>query len=820
MAAGIPDVLADPVGVAVALVAGAEPALSRAAVQDVVISVAGGRAKRRKLAAALAERPAVLADGRSPAPRVIGDLLIALRKAGATVISAPACAGCGKDLTAMQRRGQDWYCRACGLRRERCGSCGSTRQVTFRDRDGQPRCRRCPPGDGPDPAAVIAGIVAAIDPAVPAGAVISAVHAVAARSGQRRRLAWALEDEPGLLTGAGARAPTPSVLRLIGMLCDAGASGIVRPPCSGCGRVVHLRRRIGGQWSCSNCVARSRSQPCARCGAIRQAAARDEHGRPLCSQCLIADPANQEACAGCGRCRPVHVRVPGGPLCATCVPWKILTCGICGNDAPCLISKATGKPWCRACKKRWIRCARCGGTGPLRGGTLSEPLCSACTRPDPGFWHSCPDCGQPGRIQPGPCARCAMQQRLRDLLGNQDGEIRPQLQALYHALASTDRPATTAAWLRKSAAPAIIGELAGKDLTHHTLDELPAGKTAEHLRAVLVAIGTLPPRDEQMRRLERWTAQVIAGRPDPGQQQQLHRYAVWHVTRRLRARLGGAHATPNQVTAAQRNIKAAAALLDWLSARDLTLATARQGDLETWLASAQATHRADAGNFVRWARKHKLTSLEFAAIRWSGPAGVIDTEARWEQARRLLHDSALKPEDRVAGLLVLLYAQWPATISQLTLGHIQAAGGQVQIRLGREPVTLPEPLDTLILQLVTTRRGHAVIGDQGTSAWLFPGGQPGRPISAYRMSQRLRQLGIHSGQARSAALFQLATDLPAAVLARMLGIHITIAVTWQRAAAGDWAAYAAEISRRNRPARTPQDPSQPDLQRHSDSSDI
>ena len=127
MAAGIPDVLADPVGVTVALVAGVEPALSRAAVEDLVISVAGGRAKRRKLAAALAGRPAVLADGRSPAPRVVGDLLIALRKAGATVISAPACAGCGKDLAAMQRRGQDWYCRACGLRRERCGSCGSTR---------------------------------------------------------------------------------------------------------------------------------------------------------------------------------------------------------------------------------------------------------------------------------------------------------------------------------------------------------------------------------------------------------------------------------------------------------------------------------------------------------------------------------------------------------------------------------------------------------------------------------------------------------------------------------------------------------------------
>ena len=122
----------------------------------------------------------------------------------------------------------------------------------------------------------------------------------------------------------------------------------------------------------------------------------------------------------------------------------------------------------------------------------------------------------------------------------------------------------------------------------------------------------------------------------------------------------------------------------------------------------------------------------------------------------------------------------------------------MRIRLGREPVVLPEPLDALVLQLAATRRGHAAIGDQGTSTWLFPGGQPGQPISAFQLTERLRQLGIHSGQSRSAALFQLATDLPAAVLARMLGIHISVAVAWQRASAGDWIAYAADVSRRAR----------------------
>jgi hypothetical protein len=85
-----------------------------------------------------------------------------------------------------------------------------------------------------------------------------------------------------------------------------------------------------------------------------------------------------------------------------------------------------------------------------------------------------------------------------------------------------------------------------------------------------------------------------------------------------------------------------------------------------------------------------------------------------------------------------------------------------------------------------------------STSWLFPGGRPGCPISSYRLAERLREHGIYSGQARPTALFQLATDLPAAVLARMLGIHITVAVAWQRASAGDWTAYAADVSRRTR----------------------
>jgi hypothetical protein len=58
----------------------------------------------------------------------------------------------------------------------------------------------------------------------------------------------------------------------------------------------------------------------------------------------------------------------------------------------------------------------------------------------------------------------------------------------------------------------------------------------------------------------------------------------------------------------------------------------------------------------------------------------------------------------------------------------------------------------------------------------------------------VRQLNTHGIQARiagSAALINLATDLPAAILADLLGLHINIAVRWVKRAKRDWASYLA-----------------------------
>ena len=784
---------ADPVGFVVSLVGELEHDLGAEQVREAVSEVAGGRAKSRKLATFLSARPGVLRDGLSPAPRAVADLLVALRRAGARSVSPPHCAQCGKELRTYQRVGQDWYCAVCGPRPERCSACGELRRVATRDRAGGPRCRRCPDGDGRDPVGLICERVTALQPDVDAELVAATVREVAPRPSHQQRLAWALEDNPALLTGAGHLAPVPALLRLVERLDERGVTGVTRPACPRCHRVVRPHKPLGGERVCRNCVAKARAQPCARCGALREPATRDVQGRPLCPGCLVADPANLEACVNCGRRRPVSARTAEGPLCSACPPLPVAICSICHESGPCGTSRLTGRPWCPACQRRSARCASCRRVGQICSGTLLEPLCEACTAP--AYRPGCPACG--GRPRPGSCPACRLDRRLRELLAP-DGSVHPGLRPLHEALAATRPPTTALSWLGRSVVSGFLADVAAgrRQLSHQELDCLPQGQALGHLRAVLVSTGALPARDENMARLERLLDGLLASREGPAERQLLHRYAVWHLLRRLRRRSNGQAITHGQLRALRQQVRAAVSLLDWLSAEDLTLATCRQGDLERWLSRAEGVNHYHSGNFVRWAARQRLTGLVFPATRWQGPTSVLDSQARWEAARRLLHDGTIGTRDRFAGLLVLLYAQKTTVVSRLTTDRLDVSEGRVRLRLGKVPIVLPDQVADLALGLMTNQRGHATVGAEATSPWLFPGGQPGRPISASYLQQRLKALGVQPRQARGTALFELAAELPAALLARMLGIDVSAATAWQRISSGDWTAYAAEVSRR------------------------
>ncbi|WKN60658.1 hypothetical protein HJ581_0044075 [Rhodococcus opacus] len=174
-----------------------------------------------------------------------------------------------------------------------------------------------------------------------------------------------------------------------------------------------------------------------------------------------------------------------------------------------------------------------------------------------------------------------------------------------------------------------------------------------------------------------------------------------------------------------------------------------------------------------------------------------DDDTRWVLARRLLHEDTLATVDRVAGLLVLLYGQMVSRIASLTIDDITATDGVVRLRLGREPLLLPSPLDVLIFELVDRRCGNASLGHTDDHRWLFPGGMPGRPMSAAHLGKRLRAVGIAGRVSRNTALMETAATMPAKAMSELLGIGVTSATRWSELASASRADYAAEISRRH-----------------------
>jgi hypothetical protein len=310
---------------------------------------------------------------------------------------------------------------------------------------------------------------------------------------------------------------------------------------------------------------------------------------------------------------------------------------------------------------------------------------------------------------------------------------------------------------------------------------------------MLTAGGVLPPRDEELARAEQWLITLLAGIGIPEHRRFVHAFATWQVMRRLR-RTSETRRRPRTCTAHARNtISAAARFLSWLDARGAALAGCRQADVENWLATGPgACHVRD---FLAWAARHGHCQALDVPRPPRHTRTAIGASQRWDLAARMLHDGTIETTDRVAGCLVLLFGQTMTRIAALTTSQVTRHHNGVTIQLGQHDVPVPAPLGDLLLTLIADGKPYTGIGSPADSKWLFPGLLPGRPITPARLADRLRTLGVPVQAGRRAALTDLAAQLPAAVLADLLGLHPATAVKWMHQAGGNWNRYAAELAR-------------------------
>ncbi|MHB1063073.1 MAG: hypothetical protein ACYC1Z_01025 [Georgenia sp.] len=411
--------------------------------------------------------------------------------------------------------------------------------------------------------------------------------------------------------------------------------------------------------------------------------------------------------------------------------------------------------------------------------------------------HVCADCGREDKLyERGRCERCSLVRRTGELLRAGGEQVPDALVAVGDAIAATSIPRTALNWLRRGAGAAVLADLAAGTtaISHAALDAHPRRRGADYLRHVLVMADVLPARDEPLARIEAWVADVLADVQDGEHRRLLQAYATWQVLRRLRRR--AAHNTTGQSPTSypRTQLLVAIRFLAWLHPRGVPLAQCSQGDVDSWLAEWPAGY--PVRDFLGWAAEHHhcLPMLVPAVPRTTGTS--IDADERWMLIARLLHDDTIDLADRVAGALLLCYGQQLSRIVVMRTEQVHRHPDSVSLRFGIHDITVPEPLSGLLTDLIDVgRRSHRGVGAPATSPWLFPGPLPGRPITASRLGERLRLLGIRALPARRATLLQLASEVPAAVLAELLNLTPGTATRWTRDAGGDWSRYAAELAR-------------------------
>ncbi|MFN2569681.1 MAG: hypothetical protein ABR564_08805 [Candidatus Dormibacteria bacterium] len=376
-------------------------------------------------------------------------------------------------------------------------------------------------------------------------------------------------------------------------------------------------------------------------------------------------------------------------------------------------------------------------------------------------------------------------------------EMSSKLAPLKEMLEGASNAASTLGWLDRGGNADLLKALIEGSLPmeHDTFDRA-SSKAANHLRLMLVVAGILPPRDEEMARLERWLAEQLGGIPVLEDRQVVDAYAKWYVLRRIRQRAERNGGTTRSTASARRTILATIRFLAWLRNRATPLKGLCQADIDLWLGSGPVG-RTHVRSFLSWAANHRLAPATSVPSRRSGlPASPVPAKDFHAFLRRLAFDEAIPTVERTAGLLVALYGQPVTRLVRLRIADVIREDERVFLQLGTTKLEVAPRVAQLLTALAEDRRTCVGPG-VSSSAWLFPGGLPGQPMTADWLGLRLGVLGMPAGTLRTAGLLDLAAEVPAAFLAELLGMSATTAVRWVHAAGGDWTGYAASFLRGN-----------------------
>ena len=370
-----------------------------------------------------------------------------------------------------------------------------------------------------------------------------------------------------------------------------------------------------------------------------------------------------------------------------------------------------------------------------------QPTCVTCSGVPLNL--TCHHCGVEARMaRGGTCYRCQLKHMVEEVLAGPGGAIPESLVPLAQAICSMRRPASGVTWMRANPrVPTLLRDLAAGRiaLTHDALDSLPASRTVEYLRELLVGCGALPPRDRHLATFERWLSHKLSGIEDMEQRRLIERFGRWHLLRRLRDQSRHGSVSTGAFLHAKQSTTAAIQFLAWLQQRGRAITDCTQHDFDAWVAAGRST-RDHANRFLYWALDHRI--VRGLTVRRSSYAGrTLTAEERLTLLRQLLQHDRLPIRYRFAAGLILLFGQPAHRVAALRLEQVRAESTSVRVRLAGDWLDVPEPFAGLVRAHLADRVNMNTAANPN-SPWLFPGQMPGKHVTPQSIVDVLRNAGI------------------------------------------------------------------------------
>jgi len=466
---------------------------------------------------------------------------------------------------------------------------------------------------------------------------------------------------------------------------------------------------------------------------------------------------------GCARCKGHYELVaswPDGSICGYCYQAAKRTTGICA----------------------------CGHQGVLPGLIDDRPACRRCSGVKLNV--DCVACGAEAELYSGGrCQRCVLSVTAQRLLTHPDtGLITAQLQVIVDALTAMHRPNSGRVWIRQPHVQSVLRELARHPtLTHEVVDRLPAGRTTDYIRSLLVEHGVLPSRDEKLARFQSWSVTARQRITTDEHRKVLARFIRWNLEKRLRSM---SPVTDSAFRRAKQTVTVTIDFCNWLAdEHNTTIEHVTQAHIDLWQSTGPST-REHILRFIRWAIQAKLIASDLeVALHRRGIAPRMPVAQQNAVIEQVAHQQTLHPRDRLAALLIIVFAQRAEDVAALTWDQITITADMVTIDLAGLPIDLPPPLDEPVRTLAASNYNGQTAAHPN-SRWVFRGYRPGMHIAPNHLREHLRPV-LAALEARLGALNELTQTTPIAILAETLGYSPRTLEAHARTSASTYTRYVA-----------------------------